>query len=756
MSTQIPYDRPMSQPTLVEISTLPVRFTDIHVPAWLGDVVPAATVACINEVATKVNTNPNPARFHQFNLMSMYNWNNPNFKELVQLAVHMLAVKLIKGQFESQAKVFDEAVSQSVGMLASNDILTHQHLRSIMGDHAVNVAGSNARVYQTCKGEIAQMIQTGQINNPPQQGQQQMYPQPYPPQQQQSPWPQQQAQAPQNPWGAPPPVAPPPYGYPQQQPAPPGWQPPQQQPAWPQPPQAANPWGAPPPANQPYPPQWPQQQAPQNPWGAPPPVAPQPYGYPQQPQPQPGYWGPPPANNAWPQAPGMAPGYTPTSPAWGQAPQSGLADAINLSRAADDAKMQAESKRFERQWQSRSQNAQQAPAPAPAPQMFPNTFVTPQPQPAQQPQSSSTVPVSALWTQAPEVVEVTQDFADFEDTKTNYLEIEGGTEMERSAHAIAYDGETFQAPVRYDQYRRDAVSLETATVMPAAEPEEADEGLFVSNAIQYDITEAALLVSAKEKFLERRDKGGDKNTTVTRVFGRCGNPFLGSANLKELAKDFGSSNSLAAMAQTMRTRMAMFLTRKKDSDDHKATDGVAFISYMDRIITNRCNNFLQKSMGIKASLESFALDYAEVGPTLEKMFGVRHRNLWDQFCAALSLRLSDMTDDKLEEVALANFEVKDGKVLVSVPTNLSFTFVDMTLTELGYKVTGDQKLIDKTTCPALYAIAISLRKHKKQMELDTDADYIITSDNAMYRIERDYTTTGENNFNIRAVEQHIS
>lgn len=754
MSTQIPYDRPMSQPALVEISTLPVRFTDIHVPAWLGDVVPAVTAACINEVATKVNTNPNPARFHQFNLMSMYSWNNPNFKELVQLAVHMLAVKLIKGQFESQAKVFDEAVSQSVGMLASNDILTHQHLRSIMGDHAVNVAGSNARVYQTCKGEIAQMIQTGQINNPPQQGNQQMYPQPYPPQQQQpSPWPQQQA--PQNPWGAPPPVAPPPYGYPQQQPAPPGWQPPQQQPAWPQPPQAANPWGAPPPVSQPYPPQWPQAQAPQGQWPTPPQQYPQ-QGYPQ--QPPPGYWtAAQPQGSNWAQTVGVPPGYTPTSPAWGQAPQSGLADAINLSRMADEAKMQAEEKRFQRHWQSRSQAAP-APAPAPvqapAPQMFPSTFVGQQPQPA----SSASVPVSPLWSQGSSTVveEVTQDFVDFEDSKTEYVEIEGGTEMERATHSIAYDGETFQAPTRYDQYRRDAVTLETTTVQVATEPEDKDEDMYVSNAVQYDVSESALMVSAKQKFLERRDVGGDKTTTITRVFGRCGNPFLGREHLKDLVKDLASSNSLAAMAQTMRTRMAMFLGRKKDAQDHKATDGVAFISYIDRIITGRCNNFLQKSMGLKANMESFALDYAEVGPTLEKMFGVRHRNLWDQFCAALSLRLSDMTDDKLEEVAAANFEVKDGYVLVSVPSNLSFTFVDMTLTELGYKVTGDQKLIDKTTCPALYAIAISLRKHKKQMELDTDADYLVTSDNGMYRIERDYTTTGENNFNIRAVEAHIS
>ena len=354
------------------------------------------------------------------------------------------------------------------------------------------------------------------------------------------------------------------------------------------------------------------------------------------------------------------------------------------------------------------------------------------------------------------VEEVTQDFVDFEDNKTEYVEIEGGTEMERATHSIAYDGETFQAPTRYDQYRRDAVTLETTTVQVATEPEDKDEDMYVSNAVQYDVTEGALMVSAKQKFLERRDIGGDKTTTITRVFGRCGNPFLGREHLKDLVKDLASSNSLAAMAQTMRTRMAMFLGRKKDAQDHKATDGVAFISYIDRIITGRCNNFLQKSMGLKASMESFALDYAEVGPTLEKMFGVRHRNLWDQFCAALSLRLSDMTDDKLEEVATANFEVKDGYVLVSVPSNLSFTFVDMTLTELGYKVTGDQKLIDKTTCPALYAIAISLRKHKKQMELDTDADYLVTSDNGMYRIERDYTTTGENNFNIRAVEAHIS
>lgn len=520
---------------------------------------------------------------------------------------------------------------------------------------------------------------------------------------------------------------------PGQSPAQPGWGAPAAQPGWgqaPAPAPAAPTWGAP---AQPG-------------WGTSAPVAPPGWG-----QPAPGWgaaaapaptWGAPAA--AYPVDTYGRPITTP--PGWGQPAQQGwgepvaswahpaaspVAEAIQVSREGSAARANILSERFSTQFSS--VYAPPTPAPAPPPtQLMPSTFTAAAEEPIWSPEELGRVKTDAF-----------SAFAE----EPKFIEIEGGNEMNRANHAIVYDGQTIEAPsAQFDRFRKDAMNLEATTVEPGDDVDTSDQQ--VNPAVHHDTNVANMLFELRRKYVKHRDSD-PKSTTVMRYFGRVSNPFVGRETIKRMMAELRASNSLTALASHMRMRMGVCLKRKQDGDEHEISDNIAFLNTMDATFTQRINNFLRYSLKGIVRIDSFATDFDSIGPIVEEDLGVKCRHKWDAFCAELLLRWENSFNDVLRETLEPD---EEGQHTVMMPSTLSFTFVNMSMRELGYKITTQPEVIDRLTCPALFAMAVSLGKHKKQMLTDTDIDYLVTGDGMLYRFERDLSVEGDNTYTVHMVE----
>ena len=211
-------------------------------------------------------SNRTPAHTYVFSKLSMDNWDNPYFIEMVKDILTLVEIRYSNGGDIDD--IINRSLSEYLSSYIDNEIVQNRDIQREISVRENERARAESYRFKNLKGEIQMYNNKG--NQPPRNNQQQP---PYQPQ-----------------WGQP------------QQPPQPWQQPPQQQPQWGQPPrypqQPTQPWGQPPqqtPWNQP--PQQPQ-------WGQPP-------RYPQQPT-QP--WGQPPQQTPWNQPPQQSPWGQPNTP----------------------------------------------------------------------------------------------------------------------------------------------------------------------------------------------------------------------------------------------------------------------------------------------------------------------------------------------------------------------------------------------------------------------------------------------------------
>lgn len=338
-----------------------------------------------------------------------------------------------------------------------------------------------------------------------------------------------------------------------------------------------------------------------------------------------------------------------------------------------------------------------------------------------------------------------------------YLEIEGGSEMDRGAHSIVYDGQQYELNTpAFDQYRREAINLEMSTMTRAPEPTGDDQSIKVGDTIVYDCFEQNLIADFRCRFLADIEKD-DVPLKIKRYFGRVGNPIAVRKSTVAVWREMLIPTSFTNMVRAISSRTAVCLSSHGGTIETQRnnTSVLLLMSSFDSILTKRANVFLRESLGNAGIISSFVLDFEEVGAGLESAYSLKYRHLWEQFINELYLRVTCVFDENLKETIDGNFTAPEGLEFVCVPSTMSVTCVDMTMRELGYKVDNTARVIDRVDCPALYAIAASLRKHKKQMTCDTDADYLATNDGQLFRIFRDFRTGADNVYTLRFVENKV-
>ena len=720
MPLNVPYSHPIV-PIVMYDPAMPPMLPPIAVPPQVQSIVPMVAVELINQLNLRATASP--VRTAGYNLAVLNNFMNDEFRELLQLACQYCELKYKKGYIRTPAEGIQESVRDILSMWLSNLVMIHPELKSACSPQIVNAAYQNAPVFQNLKVELQAMMNQTPQQQPWGQPQQPQWNQPNQYQGNQVMQPQQQQ------WGQP------------QQPG--GWGP---QPGMQAPPQQQ--WGQP-------------QQLPPGQW-----VTNQ-YGQQvfvpqqmQQPMPPQGGWGPQPGMQApqqqgWGQPQqqwGGGNNFQYQRPVVGDPRMGGGYQQPNVVEASNMAKDAALQSRFMGQLDRYNQpNQQQVQQPMQQPVQQAPQYVDNNPrwgQPAQQPVQQ---PVQQMQPQQPyqqpepPVVQAVEE----QPFKFKELKIVGGSEMDRQNHAVAYFGEevTYGVKERQEVFSKSADELSKASAAPldlpdGVEPEVNDSGVQVASTLHYDITEEALLLEAKMKYLQARD--GETPSPMFRIFGKVASPFVGRKVLSNLSSNLRSVNSLTKLAERMKIKMKEALTGKGGLRSPDDLDTIAYLNYLDAYFTKRVNNILNNSLRADVKIGSFTTDVGDLSEFLRTKRGMAISYAWDECANNLFLRYIEGFDSALESTIEANFQVPESQCMVLTPTTFSFTFTELTLTELGFVFTDDPVAINKDKAPALYKIAASLAKHKKELETDTDIDYLVTSDGAKYIIYKNYTVTGEN------------
>lgn len=691
MPLPVPSTHPII-PVMLYDPTMPPALPPITVPQMVQGNIPAVAVELINQLGTRSSNSP--ARMAGYNLAVMNNFMNNEFRDLLQLTCQYLMLKYQKGYTRTPYEGVPEAVSEILSLWLSNLILIHPELISTCSPQIVHAARQNAPVYINLKTELQAMMNQ-QV--PPQWQQQPMQQQPMQqPQQQWVQQPQMQQPQPGN-WG------PPPNMQPAQQ-----WGQPQQLPAgqW-----VTNQFG-----QQVFVPAQPQQGYPQQ-------------GYPQPMQHQP--WGG-----------GANAAFQYQRPVAGD-PRMGGYGQPNCVQASDMAKDAALQSRFMGQLGRYNQPTNQPEAPP----MQPIQPVDNNPRWGQSSQVAQP-PVQMTHTQ-PELPPQPVVQPEPEPFKFKELQIKGGSEMDRQNHSVAYFGEEVPYGVkeRQEVFTKSADELSKASALPldlpdGVEAEVNDSGVHVSSTLHYDVTEESLLLEARMKYLETRD--GQAPSPMFRIFGKVASPFVGRKVLSNLSNNLRSVNSLGKLAERMKMKMKEALLGKGGLRSPDDLDTIAYLNYLDAYFTKKVNNILNNNLRANIRISSFTADVAGLSEYVRQKRGQGISYAWDECANALFSRYVAGFDAALESTIEANYQVPDGQYMVLTPTTFSYTFTELTLVELGFEFTDNPVSINKDKAPALYKIAASLSKHKKELEVDTDIDYLVTSDGAKYQLYKNYTATGEN------------
>lgn len=690
MPLPVPFTHPII-PVMCYDPSMPPALPPIIVPQMVQNGIPMAAVELINQLGTRSSNSP--ARMAGYNLAVMNNFMNEDFRELLQITCQYLVLKYQKGFIRTPFEGLPESIGDVLSLWLSNLVLIHPELKAACPPQVVHAAFQNAPVFINMKTELQAMMNQ---QTPQQQWQQPQQPQPMQHPQQWQQVPQMQHPQPGN-WGPPPNMQPTPqWGQPQQLPA--G--------QW-----VNNQYGQQ--VFMPAPQQW------------------------QQPQ----QVVQPPAWNG-----GSNTSFQYQRPVVGN-PQLGGYGQPNCVQASDIAKDAALQSRFMGQLGRYNQ-----------PQSFQPEVQTMQPvqqvQPMDhsprwgQPEPVNHPPSQAVYNQ-PDATPAPVVQPEPEPFKFKELKIKGGSEMDRQNHSVAYFGEeiTYGVKERQEVFTKSADELAKASASPlelpdGVEPEVNDSGVHVSNTLHYDVTEESLLLEAKMKYLETRE--GESPSPMFRIFGKVASPFVGRKSLSNLSNNLRSVNSLSKLAERMKMKMKDALVGKGGVRSPDDLDTVAYLNYLDAYFTKKVNNILNNCLCANIRVGSFTADVAGLSEYVSQKRGQSIGYAWDECANALFTRYINGFDAALDSAVEVNYKVPDNQCMVLTPTTFSYTFTELTLAELGFEFTDNPVSINKDKAPALYKIAASLSKHKKELEVDTDVDYLVTSDGAKYQLYKNYTATGEN------------
>lgn len=320
--------------------------------------------------------------------------------------------------------------------------------------------------------------------------------------------------------------------------------------------------------------------------------------------------------------------------------------------------------------------------------------------------------------------------------KPTHLVIDKGSEMDRAKHQVPFLGESYltdsQARGRWFTESTDAMVQER----PAEDKETAHH---VHTKLLMEPCLETAIVTGRVTQIEHQRADSSKN--VFRVFAFTATPMTCIEDITPYVDNLREATSFMALVVKLKSMAASLATK---TENQQYTDSViSFLNEFNMLMTELVNDFLRTKIKTSLSIDDFADDYSDLANHVQNKLGAVYSQALARFEGEAILSVLERLSDTHQQEMTALFNVPDEIFTAVFPVNYSLTYTFMNAKELGYKLGKDPVIIDAATAPSLYKIAKSLEAHKKQMEITTMHDLLITADNVRYKISRNYAKDGE-------------
>jgi hypothetical protein len=315
------------------------------------------------------------------------------------------------------------------------------------------------------------------------------------------------------------------------------------------------------------------------------------------------------------------------------------------------------------------------------------------------------------------------------ETESKYLEIEGGTEMDRAKHRVGVVGGNY----RFSSENRNSNYAEAVEKLCKTRVTSESEDMFVDVNIAAELTADAAIICGQVKQLERQKH--DSSVNAFRCFMSVCNPIISTVEVAPYMKRICESEDFDIVAKNMKSIAKAVEVSVEDS---VTADAVAtFLHQIDIRLTDLVNEFLSDSLLLETNIDSFSEDISDLGEHLFRTKGHLYSDAYRNFETAVMAMLLQEMDEEVQQDLADKANLGESMFVSFMPVNYSLTFVPLTSKELGYKVGNKVVTIDHDVAPSLYWLATSIATHSKQVgDFFTLVNLIVTSDGQRYRVRR--------------------
>lgn len=204
--------------------------------------------------------------------------------------------------------------------------------------------------------------------------------------------------------------------------------------------------------------------------------------------------------------------------------------------------------------------------------------------------------------------------------------------------------------------------------------------------------------------------------------------MAGSTNLENLAANI-SFGLKAAIKDPIRP----------SAEELGALNALAFL---DRRLTVEINRFIKLGLALDVKIGSFTEDYKDL-PGYMSTKGSMYNTAFLAWSTRYFDHIKSNMDDSVKAFLDGYFSTESVGSLY-LPSVQSLTILNVTYKELGYQIDGDEPVrIDPKTTMNLYDIAEGLRANKRDLNVHTTLDWLVTADDHRFILSELATEPGK-------------
>lgn len=347
-----------------------------------------------------------------------------------------------------------------------------------------------------------------------------------------------------------------------------------------------------------------------------------------------------------------------------------------------------------------------------------------------------TRPQPVVAKEEPRAQSVNVPVAPAKEVAETHLIIQKGSEMERSKHQVTLLGESYST----DTLARSRQFADSVDNLVQEKPtEESETPHLVHPCLIMETSLESALITGRVKQFEHQ--AGDAAVNVFRCFAFVTTPMICIEDISSFVDNLRQATSFTQLVIKIKS-MATSLSIKSQSKRYSDTV-VSFLKRFDNQMTEVVNDFLKNKLGLSVHIDSFTDDASDLPNYIHSKYGTAYAHAYAQFENEVIVAVLEKIDDEHRQDVINLLDIPDTVHTAIFPVNYSMTFTFMNDKELGYEIKDKAVVIDPRTAPSLYKIAQSLSEHKRQMQITTIYDLLVTADDARYKLYRNYVADQE-------------